>query len=1155
VVRNAKNTKLATTQTRKDFINLDYNLFPTYRYADFAFLPDSKRALIFSTGMIQLAEIHMNIPYNRSSSLQPNYVSQISAKGLPRRIIVHPKSFRAYILTEDPADSKKKAIVNLGLQIDLGDIDYIRNDGNYTFNSSSNTFVLSADGTKIYYKSSENSLEVLKAKEYYISRLTSIKLSEEFESSFLVSSDQNTLYTLNKENPLTSKIFIYNISDPQSPEKLSTISFASTLRISQSWSDSNFMMLSGDGKTLFCLDQSFYVIDISNKTDPKILSSFKFEADLTKTFTCTSDSKTCFVMSTPFNDRKLLMVLDLNNYKAPKLLSEMYLPVDTNYKLSVSLDNKYLFASSSEAFISLDISNKSSIIISEVQLVKTSTFGLVKDGNFVIVCNEDGFQLIKRKPKYALYISDYQFPLGKTYSNFIKVMELGKGDVYNPMGFPNPRLKKDYKFIQASLLNHEIKPLNKFAISYPPLPNWISFNRENAVVDFDLTSPSKLTSYKICFSMGTKVEPSAFSTIKGFNYKENGKSLQVYLFGQGYLDSDQFLTPNFNDNIPLLLSDEYAPFEGEIRRVLKSRKTELITSISVEPSLELALKKPLQIVTPSLNPISVKIELLSKQKAKFVTQAFSAIKVILDEKKKSLVLEGALLNINEALMKLLINLENENEECKGKITISDGLNPVQTHDFDKISDYIETNKQPFSEQYSVQRQVENAPPIVAGEPFSIVFADRTFTDSNERPLTYSLEMPDSNIVTPSWIALRELTLMGTAPEDYMPYKMEFVIKAKNEYKSLLIPFTLSVKLSFWTYMKRLLILIGYMFTAYKFWQHSDKIYNVVMKRSYKYPKIFKVDAGGEISEKIVFPIRLIDEKTRNLSRVILNEIKAHLKLKDKELIEYFIESQGIINKQKLAETIENVVLQSVVHKNGKRIFTYQSEDGETRELIHQLIANELTLKRIGLRSEKATKIIFNKTKPKWADLVEYQSSSGFLVKDLKLIEELQLLNVDVMNLLGNQFENVPNYSMDNDTEENSISRGFILKKDAKINIGLLKDAIIAHAFNCQNLNTSRSFIQIRSKELMASKSCLKNFFGRNKVDLMQNSTKHLGYGLRYEYVGNRIVFSGKLEERVANRAVAVQITTKRGWILREFFIKVEGENRTWSVMSSAHDEL
>jgi len=1164
VVRNAKNVKLVTTQGRKYFIDLDYNLFPTYRYADFAFLPDSKRALIFSTGMIQLAEIHMNIPYNRSSSLQPNKIYEVSAKDLPRRIVAHPESFRAYILTEDPTNSNKKTIVNLGIDIGLSEVDYIRNDGTYSFNSSSNVLILSSDGSRIYYKSSEKILEVLNSNELTISRFTSIKLNEDFESFFVLSSDQSTLYTLNKENPLLCQISIYNISDPESPGKLSTISFPSVLRINESWYGSTNMILSQDEKTLFCLDQSFYVIDVSDQTNPRILSSFRFEADLTKTFTCTSDFKTCFVMITPFNDRKLLMVLDLIDYKAPKLLSEMYFPVDANYKLSVSGDNTLLFASSSEAFMTLDISNKSALVISEVQLVKTLTFGLVKDDNFVIVCNEDSFQLIRRKPKYALYISDEKFPLGRTYSNFIKVMELGKTDVYNPIGFPNPRLKKDYKFIQASLLNHEIKPLNKFAISYSPLPSWFSFNKENAIVDFDLTAPSKIASYKICFSMGTKVESSAFSSIKGFNYKENGKNLQVYLFGQGYLDSDQFLTPNFNENLPLLLSDEYAQFETEIRKTLKSRKTELITTISVEPSLELVLKKPLQIVTPSLNPISVKIELLSEQRAKFVTQAFSAIKVILDEKKKSLVLEGALLNINEALVKLLINVEDESEGCQGKITISDGLNPVQIHNFNKVSDFIETNKQPFSEKYSVQKQVESGPPIVAGEPFSIVFDTKTFADSNGRPLTYSLEMPDPKIVNPSWIALRGLTLMGTAPEDYLPYNVKFVIKAKNEYKSVLIPFNLSVKLSFWTYMKRLLILIGYVFTAYKFWQHSDKIYNMLMKRSYKYPKIFKVNVGGgEISEQNVFPILLIGTKTLELSNTLLKGLKSYLKLKDKELVEYFIDSQnqsqGIINRQKVVEEIENMVHQSVVDEDGKRLFAYQNEDVDNKEVIHQLIVNRLVLKRISMKSEKLTRTTFNKMKSKWADLVEFHNnlSGGFFVKDLKLAEELQLLNIDVANLLDNQYSA-------GDTEErlirNSLSKELISKTDSRINIDLLKDAIIAHAFDCQNLKTSRNFIQIQSKELLSNSSgCLKSFFKSDMVDLMQNSTKHLGYGLKYEFVGNKIVFSGKLEGKIHNKAVVVQLITKRGWILREFVIKVEGnvvsDSRTQSFMTNAHDEL
>jgi len=525
-----------------------------------------------------------------------------------------------------------------------------------------------------------------------------------------------------------------------------------------------------------------------------------------------------------------------------------------------------------------------------------------------------------------------------------------------------------------------------------------------------------------------------------------------------------------------------------------------------------------------------------------VNQAFSAIKVILDEKKTLLVLEGALLNINEALKEVLINTEEDSGPCEGKITISDGLNPVQTFKFEEMTDHIKKNQYPMvnsvfiaDRNYSVQKQVEETP-IIAGEHFSIDFHKDTFIDLNGRPLKYSLEMPGEHIEVPSWLSLRELSLMGTPPEDFWPYKKNICIKASNEYKSVTVEITLNVRLSYFTVVKRVLYFLGYVFTSYKFWQHSDKIYNVLCKKRYRHVKVFKVRCSGKEIALIMDPIILINDEIRRISRALI------MSLAKEESYLLNQNNDGSLNKGKL---IEKIIQYSSYHNK------YQGLKSFNKDLVHQLILNEMTLRRIG--NEKKTLEIFEEIKSKWVDLVEYCGNEGFIIRSKNLASELQARNINV-SLVNNNSE----YSWENKVEDSeslvssptkrSIEKELILSPNIigdipKINIGLLKDAIIAYAFENQSVSGSRYEISIQSKEVLDVASSLRRFLKLDLLNLVLNSPKQLGYGVKYRFDGNKLVFYGKPEEELENKILVVQIVTRRGWILKEVEIQgVQGGN-------------
>jgi len=306
----------------------------------------------------------------------------------------------------------------------------------------------------------------------------------------------------------------------------------------------------------------------------------------------------------------LLIAVDLKDLKNPKVISKMDLPVDTNYKLVVSEDSKKLFMSTSEAFITLDISDKTSIKIMDTQLLhKVSSFVMTNNDQNILIGSDDSFQTVKYQAKYALYSSDHQFKLGKSYSNPLKILELNEFNTnYSSIG-------QNYKFIQASLYNAEFKPLSKFAVSYSILPNWMYFDKENALLNLDLAHQLEIATYQVRFSVSTEVLAESFLKIEAANYtNEECQNLQAYLVGQGYLDSERFLAPGFDENVALALNTQYVKYEQEIRKILKSHSIELVTKISIESSLELIPESPFQIKTPSMNSIHVEIELFPVNK-------------------------------------------------------------------------------------------------------------------------------------------------------------------------------------------------------------------------------------------------------------------------------------------------------------------------------------------------------------------------------------------------------------------------------------------------------------------------------------------------------------------------------------------------------------
>ena len=188
----------------------------------------------------------------------------------------------------------------------------------FNFTSSANLFTLSSDGNNIYYKSDEKILQILST-QGQLSKVASIEFKQDFEQMFVISSDQKTLFALLKNyTDRTITIFRYDISVPVSPKLVSDVEIPSYFDPDF---DSIYLVLSADEKTLFLLDQVFWIFDISDEKMISTLSSFSLDGVLTKTFAFSPDYKTCFVIATPYSNKKSLMAIDLKNYSAPVYLT------------------------------------------------------------------------------------------------------------------------------------------------------------------------------------------------------------------------------------------------------------------------------------------------------------------------------------------------------------------------------------------------------------------------------------------------------------------------------------------------------------------------------------------------------------------------------------------------------------------------------------------------------------------------------------------------------------------------------------------------------------------------------------------------------------------------------------------------------------------
>jgi len=354
-----------------------------------------------------------------------------------------------------------------------------------------------------------------------------------------------------------------------------------------------------------------------------------------------------------------------------------------------------------------------------------------------------------------------------------------------------------------------------------------------------------------------------------------------------------------------------------------------------------------------------------------------------------------------------------------------------------------------------------------------------------------------------------MSLHGTPPEKLFWRDLEFYLIVKNEFKSLKVPFVLKIKISL-TFALKLLKQYGpYILTMIGLIVYANKIYNILCKKRYRYPKDIFVNVGEEIhAPRIAFIRQEKIEAQRILKQLRLNISRELNKgsIKNIDLAKYFLDEEGLtLDKIKLREKVEEVLRKTV---NQKKLGQYKHKVKTGQNLVDRLIFGQLCLWY--LENDKEAKNMFDKIKDQWTELVDWDDHALCRINESqfnKLISERQDLNHSSL-------------------KEELISRD--------MNMDLLKDVIEAYAMNNQHVDYSMIGSHIVVKEKVGT-NILKEFLKLDLKNINLSEKGKMGYGIAYKIQNDQLSFYGVPEENFDEKTMVLQITDNRHRILKELW--------------------
>jgi len=947
----------------------------------------------------------------------------------------------------------------------------------------------------------------------------------------------------------------------------------------------------------------FTITDDYLITDSTITLDFDRKDDNFSLISNTSTGLTVYAMAACPDQTTLLLVMltdtysmalvsyDISNVTEPTKLGETSLFSDSSMvfatpRIEISGDSTTAYVTMvgiQECIFVVDIIDRTApTIINFITLDSICNYTMQYHDGLDALLYIDGWDtinLVDLKAQYALSLSAQNYLVG---DRFIQKLDILEKNIIGKYRLPQDVLK----FSKVALYNVTTFVLspNTIGFSYSELPSWLDFNLDKGVITTFPSLKSDIGAYQVYVAVSKQLHDSDFHQITN-----DTAGLFGALMTYGYLDHNYYITSQFDPMQDLkILTGPFYDLSYSIRQVLIDHYFEMLTTVTVQSSLELQLlSKPLQITTLSSSSIRVVISLSSDPSpssndanpgCRFIKDSDFNIKPTFDPTNKTMTVEGPLSQVNQVLQVLTIDL-NDTELCGGSLTIDDHLNPAQSSiPIWNLSEYLIQNpplRQNPALLSTMQDEADNVP-IYTGSYFNIEFDGSRFNGSNIRYTCRARGSTTEERIY--WLTLNGLSLNGVPPEDYWPLKYELEIVVSNEYYEQVIPVTLSVVWGFGLVVK----LLGKLLVPFTLWIYFNRLMNVLCKRRYRYYKDFAIKAGHEVSAKDILPIACIRAELKE-AKIILSELKSHVRkqldswfISERQFVEFFF-IDGVsreVNETKLKEEIKNVVLTLSESKRNK-LANYNEAAESSRNLINQLVLNDIVRMQLNLKQERDTRQAFLQLKDNWFSFTEHCDGSHSWHLSINLQEmdrKFQEVNNNeektAQKAKTDTLELTPRVSLVSKAQSAVVSTGpagslsYSLLKDIsepykeyrvgenqearqkeknvpRVNPWLLKSALVAHAYQEQHLDVRMIDVKIVSRE---KTSCpwylpgiLGRFFKRDLKKIRYTSGDELGYGLNRKTHHHVITLFGTMHSKFENKTLVIQVNQKRR-IFRELWL-------------------
>ena len=915
---------------------------------------------------------------------------------------------------------------------------------------------------------------------------------------------------------LNNTLFFYNLTDLQS------IDLAYSIPVER---EPHALTISDDGDILYALiDQNFVIYDVSNLTMIKTIAKLELFVEPgqpTYEIKLSSDSRTAYI-STWFT----IFIIDITNKTSPWLINFV---CETHYLTPMQ---DILSPPNQDGFYFL---------------------GLYRSLQYVAI------------PSRCLFLVPSEtFLVGSKFEVSLVFFIKKSNQKYNFIP------EDDYKITKAILYSIETGkiPYQKKSA----LPTWIVIDIENKRLSVMSSSQNDTGSYQILLTVSTIIPISAFDSIV-----EDSYDLFSTLVLLGYINKGHYLTSDFDPDQDLqFLPSPYNASSQAIMNVLTNYYFDTIMPVILESSLKLVLTETdhqhIQVNTMSQLVVDVNITLYpgSKEKAqphscRFLTNIDSIVNIGFDFDNTTLQLSGPIFDVNQVLQRVIIDQSDGISTCNATITVEDRLNRPLTNYTYNISQYFEVNQPPHIKRLdSLQDDVDKVS-LSTGDYFYLSLDEGRFNCIN-------LQLTLENSQELHWLTLQECSLSGTPPEELWLRDYHIVITVSNQYKSTPIEFTLHVKYGLGHILK-LLGKVGVLVTAYIFFFTA---WNLLCKRLYRHPKDLNIANGDQLAGKI-FPIACIApelEQSNYLIKKLEKAVCKHLKRRIRsklQLVEYFVDpASQQIDQNKLVQMIEEIAATiSPLGRNDKR-YHYSQFTDVRRDLITQLVVNEIVIRQLSLKREQATKQAFESLKSSWALLIHHEANSpawqlsidetqlkyllsanGFDQKPMQSKDSqkshMKTFELTSTQSLSKQVDSTIMNSSDTTYPNNNSSSGLSnnlntelistdktiqdnIFKEMEVNINLLRNALLARTYRKYHLNVDVTDVNVcllrETNGPWYLPKVVAKLVKRDLRPVRSATGKILGYGLRHKIEGGAIYFFGVVEGLLEGTTTIVQINRK-----------------------------